>query len=77
LWIYFVLSTPLTLTVFGLWFLFDRTARRKHALGAEDDQNEAKIASEREARIMRRISMRTGIKVADTFPISGTTSGPA
>lgn len=77
LWIYFVLSTPLTLTVFGLWLMFDRTARRKHDIDSDDDQDEAKIASKLEARIMRKIRTRTGIKVAETgdFHGAGLTSG--
>lgn len=79
LWIYFVLSAPLTLIVFGVWFMLDRKARRKQNLGPEDDEDEAKITAQLEARIMRKLRRRTGIRVADTgdFPLSGHTSGQA
>lgn len=56
-----MLSTPLTLAVFVLWLMFDRTARRKHDIDAEVGKIEAKIDSEREARILRRLRMRTGV----------------
>lgn len=77
LWIYFVLSTPLTLAVFGLWRVFDRTARRKHELKKDNDEYEAKIAAHLEARIMRNLRTKTGIRVADTgdFHGAGPTSG--
>ena len=71
------MSTPLTLTVFGLWLMFERTARRKHDLDVEDDENEAKIASKLEERIMKKIRTRTGIRVANTFPGAEPTSGQA
>lgn len=59
--------------------MLDRKARQKQYLGAEADEDEAKIAAQLEARIMRKIRRRTGIRVADTgeFPLSGHTSGQA
>lgn len=66
-----MLSTPLTLIVFGLWLMFDITARRKDDLDPEDDSDEAKIAGRLEARIMRKISMKTGIRVAGTGEFPG------
>ncbi|KAG8158335.1 hypothetical protein KVR01_012096 [Diaporthe batatas] len=73
LWIYFVLSTPLTLAVFGFWQMFDKKAQKKHSLHSDDDDDEAKIWAKLEARIMRRIRVRTGIQVADTFPVGQAT----
>lgn len=59
--------------------MLERKARRRKNLGSEDDKDEAKIAAQLEARIMRKIRRRTGIRVADTgeFPLSGHTSGQA
>ncbi|KAI3401492.1 hypothetical protein diail_10926 [Diaporthe ilicicola] len=74
LWIYFVLSTPLTLAVFRLWQMFDTKAQKKNSLDADDDEHEAKIWAQLETRIMRRIRVKTGIQVADTFPVGGATS---
>lgn len=74
-----MLSAPLTLIVFGVWFMLDRKARRKQNPDSEDDKDEAEIAAQLEARIMRKLRRRTGIRVADTgdFALSGHTSGQA
>lgn len=55
---------PLTLTVFGLWLMFDRIAQRKQDLDADDDDNKAKRKEQLEARITTKLRRRTGIRVA-------------
>lgn len=54
--------------------MFDQKAQKKHSLDADDNDDEAKIWAQLEARIMRRIRVRTGIQVADTFSVGATTS---
>lgn len=54
--------------------MFDRTARRKHDLDIDDDEDEAKIAAKLEARIMRKIRRTTGIGIRDTGELPG--AGP-
>ncbi|POS69946.1 hypothetical protein DHEL01_v211662 [Diaporthe helianthi] len=63
--------------IFVLWYTFDRRARKKRSSDTEDGQHEANEMSKIEARIMKQIRRRTGIKVADTFPGAGNPPGQA
>lgn len=71
LWIYFVITVPLTAAIVGLWCAYDqrigRIAREKD-IAADEGRAEKAEQEENmrfEARIMRNIRRRTGIKVAD------------
>lgn len=44
--------------------MFDRTARRKHDLETDDDQDETRISSKLEGRIRRKVGTRTGGRAA-------------
>lgn len=74
LWIYFVLTLPLTILVVGAWWKIDQRKARKAAVADSREDDEERMESEEEkesrlleSRIMRNIRRRTGIKVADTF----------
>lgn len=67
LWIYFVLAVPITVMVLGGWRAFDKMYRRKSERDEEDEKLETQEAKELEARIMRNIRRRTGIRVAETW----------
>lgn len=71
LWIYFVVTVPLTAAIVGAWCAYDqrisKIAREKDIAADEDSAEKAEREETRlfEARIMRNIRRRTGIKVAD------------
>jgi hypothetical protein len=71
LWIYFVLSTPLTLVVFGIWWMLDMNAKKKHDHDADDTQKAVDEMVKLEEQIMKQLRRRTGIRVANTGDIAG------
>lgn len=76
LWIYFVLTLPLTALLVGIWRTFDQRQARHtndvHDAGDEEEKPETEEEKESrllEARIMRNIRRRTGVRVAETFEL--------
>lgn len=75
LWVYFVVTVPLTAIIISLWYACDRRISRiarEKDIGADEGRAEKAEQEENmrfEARIMRNIRRRTGINVADgTLP---------
>lgn len=72
LWIYFVVTLPLTAAIIGAWYVYDqRISRIASEKDIAADEGRAEKAEQEEnmrfeARIMRNIRRRTGIKVADS-----------
>lgn len=71
LWIYFAVTLPVTVAIVGAWYVYDqRISRSTLEKDHGEEEGRAEKAEEQEhmlfeARIMRKIRRRTGIKVAD------------
>lgn len=78
LWIYFVLTVPLTAVIMGAWWFFDQRWIKDAVEDEDEDGSDCEKRTETaedkesrllEARIMKNIRRRTGVKVADTFEL--------
>ncbi|CAN8095523.1 unnamed protein product [Discula destructiva] len=83
LWIYFIITLPLTGVIVGLWYIFDQRHAKKIVTEVTeiDDDGRPETEEEKEgrlleARIMRNIRRRTGVRVADTFELRNLNQQP-
>lgn len=79
LWIYFVLTIPLTVAVVGIWWYLDRYMKSSDAASgrAPAKRNPRDHLNDLEGQIMGRLAATTGARVTwnNSSPITPTFSG--
>ncbi|KAI1496085.1 hypothetical protein F5X99DRAFT_401464 [Biscogniauxia marginata] len=61
LWVYFVITVPLTIVIVGFWWRFDQFIGKK---AAEDEDEDVHHMEKLEATIMKGIRKRTGARIS-------------